>query len=73
MENGEIFNLVKQEEVTKIIFLVHKDKAPRLDGFPARFYQRFQHIFIRDLVKMVEESRSARKVSGRIKFLTPPS
>ena len=73
MENGEIFNPVKEEEVNKIIFSVHKDKAPGPNGFPSRSYQRFQHTFIRDLVKMVEEARSTRKVSGRIKLLTPPS
>ena len=72
-ENGDLFNLVKEEEVDKIIFSVHQDKAFGPDGVPAILYQRFQHIFIRDLVKTVEESRSTGKASGRFKLLTPPS
>ena len=40
-ENGELFNLVKEEELNKIIFSIHQDKAPGPDGFLAIFYQRF--------------------------------
>ena len=72
-ENGELFNPGKEEEVKKIIFSVYQDKAPGPDGFPAIFNQRFQHIFIGDLIIMAEEARSTGKVSGRIKLLNPPS
>lgn len=34
----------RQEEVKEVVFSMHKDKAPREDGFNPAFYQKYWHI-----------------------------
>lgn len=43
------------------MFGLHPDKAPRLDGFPARFYQNCREFIKLDLYKVIEQVRTKGK------------
>jgi len=47
---------ITKDEVKKSLFDMDPDKAPRSDGFSARFLQDFWPIIEKDLLKMVQKS-----------------
>ena len=52
-----------------------KDKVPRSDGFLTDFFQKNHEIIKEDLIEVVEESRSPKRVfkdlNNTFLFLTP--
>jgi hypothetical protein len=43
---------------------MHPNKAPRLDGFTARFFQHCWEIIKSDLTKMIRKSQASNKLGG---------
>ena len=44
---------IYEEEINKAIWTLHPDKAPRLDGFPIRFYRMFWPLIKKDLLHLI--------------------
>ena len=56
-QNLALLTVISKEEVEEVIKNTTKNKAPRLDGFAAEFFQATWIFMSEDLVKLVEESR----------------
>ena len=62
-------------EVQLPLLLMKKDKVARSDGFLTDFFQKNHEIIKEDLIEVVEESRSPKRVfkdlNNTFLFLTP--
>jgi len=53
-ENGRLTDIPQLEEIRNVVFDLGGDSAPRPDGYPGHFYQRFWHIIGEDVVKSTQ-------------------
>jgi hypothetical protein len=54
-ENNFLTAPFTEDEIKKAIFKMEHNKAPRLDGFLAKFYQKFWHVIKGDLITMFQD------------------
>jgi hypothetical protein len=55
IENNFLTTPFTEKEVRDAIFDMEHNKAPGLDGFPAKFYQKFWDVIKGDLLQMFHE------------------
>ena len=55
-DNGNLMDVVIEEELLAIVHTFHKDKSPGTDGWPIKFYLGLFEIIGDDLPKVVQES-----------------
>lgn len=53
VQNSEIMQEIKEEEIEVAVWGFHLDKAPGMDGFTIAFYRQFWNIIKKDLVRMI--------------------
>lgn len=54
-DNLKLLATLFEEEITSMIFMMDKDKAPRTNGFPATFFHHLWDIVGDNVVKVVQE------------------
>ncbi|XP_059663437.1 uncharacterized protein LOC132309102 [Cornus florida] len=52
-DNQSLDCAISKEEIKRVVMHFHPDKAPDLDGFPARFYQHFWRVIGQDVINAV--------------------
>jgi mannosylglycoprotein endo-beta-mannosidase len=67
-ENGLLTAPYTEEGVRKAIFLMERNKAPGLDGFPAEFYQTFWDTIRVDLMGMFSSLHAGQLELFRLNF-----
>ena len=72
-DNNLLLDSVSEVQLAHL--LMKKDKVPRSDGFLTDFFQKNCEIIKEDLIEVVEESRSPKRVfkdlNNTFLFLTP--
>jgi len=72
-DNNLLLDSVSEVQLAHL--LMKKDKVPRSDGFLTDFFQKNHEIIKEDLIEVVEESRSPKRVfkdlNNTFLFLTP--
>ena len=63
-DNRRMTAPITYEEISKALQGMNLDKAPRPDGFMAKFYIACWDIIQKDLVKMVSKSQNCSKIGG---------
>lgn len=57
VDNEMLVSKITMKELRVAIFGLAGDKAPSLDGFQDFFYHKLWHVFNKELLGVVEESR----------------
>ena len=72
-DNNLLLDSVSEVQLAQL--LMKKDKFPRSDGFLTDFFQKNREIIKEDMIEVVEESRSPKRVfkdlNNTFLFLTP--
>jgi len=57
---------ITDEEIKAVIKAMAADKSPGPDGWPVEFILAFYHLLGRDLLQMIEDSRTRGSISGAL-------
>jgi len=62
--NCPLIKDIEEGEVIKVVWTLHPDKAPILDGLSNSFYLIFLEAIYRDLMKMIHWVHQKRNIGG---------